>query len=189
VYISPIKRFKSALLKYVGKISCKKPLTVVSYHETNFYISNMSEVKKDRKQVHIGHNIQRTREIVGIKQFALAESCGWSQQQMSKLENSETIDDGTLDIIAEKLGVTSEFIKNFDEEKAIYNIQSNNIFNDHAVNSSQHSSPHIEYHPVDQLVQLLEKYLQADQKKANQIESLTKTVMDLAEEVKNMKGK
>lgn len=149
----------------------------------------MSEEKKDRGFVHHGHNVKRLREIMGIKQFALADSCNWSQQQMSKLENSETIEDETLGIIAKELGVTSEFIKNFNSDNAIYNIQSNNIFNDHAVNSSQHSYPHIEYHPVDQLVQLLEKYLKDDQRKAAQIESLTKTVMNLAEEVKRMKGK
>lgn len=77
---------------------------------------------------------------------------------MSKLENAEVVDEDSLAKIAKELGVTSGFIKNFDDEKAIYNIQSNKIFNDHAVNSSQHSSPHIEYHPVEQLVILLEKY-------------------------------
>tara|TARA_R110002020_G_scaffold41684_1_gene122710 strand:+ start:264 stop:785 length:522 start_codon:yes stop_codon:yes gene_type:complete len=173
----------------VSNLFGKKPLPVVSYHVTNFYISIMSEEKKDRGFVHHGRNVKRLREIMGIKQFALAESCNWSQQQMSKLENSEIIEDETLKVIAKELGVTSEFIKNFNPDSAIYNIQSNNTFNDHAVNSSQHSYPHIEYHPVDQLVQLLEKYLQDDQKKTAQIESLTRTVMDLAEEVKRIKGK
>lgn len=149
----------------------------------------MSEAKKDRGYIHHGNNLKRTREIIGLKQLALAEDCGWSQQKMSQLENSEEIDEDTLKLVAEKLGVTPEFIKNFNEEKTIYNIQNNNIFHDQAVNSSQHNKPHIEYHPVDKLILLLEKYLQDDQKKAAQIESLTKTVMDLAEEVKMMKGK
>ncbi|WP_233756656.1 helix-turn-helix transcriptional regulator [Algoriphagus sp. AGSA1] len=166
----------------------KKPPAVVSYHKVNIYLSIMSEVKKDRGQIHVGNNVQRFREMLGIKQYSLAESCNWSQQQMSKLENSETIEDETLEIIAKELGVTSEFIKNFDPDKAVCNIQSNITYNDHAVNSSQHNRPHIEHHPVDQMVKLLEKYLQDDQKKTAQIESLTKTVMDLAEEVKRMKS-
>ncbi|MBN7813088.1 helix-turn-helix transcriptional regulator [Algoriphagus sp. H41] len=149
----------------------------------------MSEAKKDRKQIHLGHNIQRIREIVGIKQYALAEACDWSQQQMSKLENSEYIDDSTLETIAEKLGVTPEFIKNFDDEKAVYNIQTNNTFNDHAVNSSQHNRPNIQYYPVDQIVKLLEKFIADDKQKSAQIESLTNTVKELAEEVKRMKSK
>lgn len=148
----------------------------------------MSDLKKDRGFVHLGNNIQRLREMIGIKQYTLAESCGWSQQQMSKLENSEVVDDETLEIVAKGLGVSPEFIKNFNEEKTVYNIQNNNVFHDHAVNSSQHNKPHIEYHPVDQLIKLMEKYLQDDQKKTAQIESLTKTVMDLAEEVKKLKG-
>ena len=160
---------------------------MVPYHETNFYISIMSEVKKDRDFIHHGNNVKRFREMMGIKQYALAEECDWSQQQMSKLENSEIIEDEPLEKIAEKLGVTAEFIKNFDPDKAICNIQTHITYNDHAVNSSQHNRPHIEHHPVDQMVKLLEKYLQDDQKKTAQIESLTKTVMDLAEEVKRMK--
>ena len=124
---------------------------------------------------------------MGIKQYALAEECGWSQQQMSKLENSEIIEDETLAIVAEKLGVTPEFIKNFNEEKTVYYIQNHNTFRDNS--STQHFKPQINNGSVDQLFQLLEKYLQDDQRKTAQIESLTKTVLDLAEEVKRMKGK
>lgn len=143
---------------------------------------------QDRDQVHLGWNVQRVREIIGVKQTALAEACGWSQQQMSKLENSEFIDDGTLNIIASQLGVNSEFIKNFREELAIYNIQSYNTFNDHAINSSQHNKPKIEYGANEQLVKLLEKFIEEDKRKSEQIEFLTKSVMDLAQEIKRMKG-
>ena len=142
---------------------------------------------QDRDQIHLGRNVQRVREIVGVKQTALAEACGWSQQQMSKLENSEFIDEGTLDIIASQLGVSAEFIKNFREELAIYNIQSYNTFNDHAINSSQHNKPEIEYNSNDQLVKLLEKFIEEDRKKSDQIEFLTKSVMELAQEIKKMK--
>lgn len=41
----------------------------------------MSEAKKDRGYVHHGNNLKRTREIIGVKQLALAEDCGWSQQK------------------------------------------------------------------------------------------------------------
>ncbi|MGF7229825.1 helix-turn-helix domain-containing protein [Arachidicoccus sp.] len=76
-------------------------------------------------------------EAFKIKQIDLGLRCnGWSQQQISKLEQMETIDDDTLDILAMGLGVTIDFIKNFKEEKAIYNIQSNNTFNDSS--STQH---------------------------------------------------
>jgi transcriptional regulator with XRE-family HTH domain len=146
----------------------------------------MSGAKRDRKQIHIGHNIQRTREIVGIKQFALAESCGWSQQQMSKLENSEDVEDETLETIAKNLGVTPEFIKHFNEEKTVYYIQNNNTFRDNS--STQHFKPVLNNGSVDQLMSILEKYLEEDKKKSSQIESLTKSVMDLAEEVKRMKS-
>ena len=145
----------------------------------------MNATFKDDETVHFGHNVQRIREIIGIKQYALAEECKWSQQQMSKLENSEFIDDGTLDIIANGLGVTSEFIKNFKEEKAIYNIQNNNTFHDNS--STQHYKPTISNDPANQLIKLLEKFIQDDQKKTQSIAELGKAVLDLAEEVKKLK--
>lgn len=145
----------------------------------------MKTAFKEEEPVHLGNNVQRIREIIGIKQYALAEECQWSQQQMSKLENSEHIDDGTLEIIAAKLGVTSEFIRSFKEERAIYNIQNNNTFHDNA--STQHYRPTISNDPADQIVKLLEKFIQDDQKKTQSIAELSKAVLDLAEEVKKLK--
>jgi transcriptional regulator with XRE-family HTH domain len=140
---------------------------------------------QENDSIHLGNNVKRIREIIGMKQFALAEACGWSQQQMSKLENSELIDDGTLDIIASNLGVNIEFVKSFREEKAIYNIQNNNVFRENS--STQHYKPVLNNSPVEQIVSLLEKFIEEDRKKTNQIEFLTKSVMDLAQEIKRMK--
>jgi transcriptional regulator with XRE-family HTH domain len=140
---------------------------------------------QENDSIHLGNNVKRIREIIGMKQFALAEACGWSQQQMSKLENSDLIDDGTLDIIASNLGVNIEFVKSFREDKAIYNIQNNNVFRENS--STQHFKPILNNSPVDQIVNLLEKFIEEDRKKTNQIEFLTNSVMDLAQEIKRMK--
>ncbi|WP_332913805.1 hypothetical protein [Algoriphagus boritolerans] len=45
------------------------------------------------------------------------KTAGGVSKKMSQLENSEEIDEETLKIVAEKLGVTPEFIKNFNDEK------------------------------------------------------------------------
>ena len=73
----------------------------------------------------IGRNIQRLREMMGIKQDVLADKLGLSQQKISKIEQSETIEEALLEQVAEALGVTPEAIKDFDEEKVVYNIQNN----------------------------------------------------------------
>jgi uncharacterized Zn finger protein len=44
---------------------------------------------------------------------------------VSRLEEKEVIDDELMEQIAAILKVPAEVIKNFDEEKAIYNIQNN----------------------------------------------------------------
>lgn len=75
---------------------------------------------------HIGRKISRIREIRGMKQEALAYELGISQQAISKMEQSERIEDETLSRVATALGVTPETIRNYSDEAAIYNIQNNN---------------------------------------------------------------
>lgn len=78
-------------------------------------------------KTHHGRNLKRFREMLGIKQEALALDLGdeWSQKKISRLEDKEVIEDELLDQVAAVLKVPAEVIKNFDEEKAIYNIQHN----------------------------------------------------------------
>jgi len=79
------------------------------------------------KIIHQGRNIKRFREMLGIKQDALALDLGLSQQAVSALEQKEALDEQLRQQIAALLKVPAEAIKNFDEEKAI-NIISNNSF-------------------------------------------------------------
>lgn len=147
----------------------------------------MQTAFKDEETVHLGYNIKRIREIIGIKQTELGAKCngGWSQQQISKLENLEVIDESTLGIVAEGLGVTSEFIKNFKEEKAIYNIQNNN---DNATQNANYIHT-ANYQPVEKIVEIFEKFMAEDKQKTALIEKLTSAVASLAEKVEALKGK
>ena len=83
-----------------------------------------------KEKIHQGRNVKRFREMLGIKQDALAIDLGddWNQQKVSLLEQKETIDDELLQQISEVLKVPVEAIKNFDEEKAVNIIA--NTFND-----------------------------------------------------------
>lgn len=77
------------------------------------------------EKTHIGRKVARLRELRGIKQEILAESLGISQQAVSKLEQSETIEETTLTRIAKALGINPDLIKSFNEESVINNIQNN----------------------------------------------------------------
>ena len=70
---------------------------------------------------HIGRKISRIRELRGMKQETLAEELGISQQSVSQMEQSESLEDEKLDKVAKVLGVSKEAIKNFSEE-TVFNI-------------------------------------------------------------------
>ena len=77
-------------------------------------------------KVHEGRNVKRFREMLGIKQDALAYELGetWNQQKISLLEQKETIGLPLLQQISDAMKIPVEAFQNFDDEQAI-NIISN----------------------------------------------------------------
>lgn len=73
------------------------------------------------KKIHEGRNVKRFREMLGIKQDALAFELGedWNQQKISLLEQKEAIDAGLLQQIAGALKIPVEAFQNFNEEQAV----------------------------------------------------------------------
>ncbi|PBI92479.1 Helix-turn-helix domain protein [Flavobacterium sp. ACN2] len=104
------------------------------------------------KPRHIGRNISRIRELRDMKQEALAIALGVSQQSVSNLEGSESVDDEKLARIAEALGVSTEAIKNFSED-AVFNIIGN-TYND---DSSSIKNYNCTFNPLDKLLEVIEK--------------------------------
>ncbi|MRT16519.1 helix-turn-helix transcriptional regulator [Vitellibacter sp. q18] len=125
------------------------------------------------KTNHIGRKISRIRELRGMKQETLAEAMGISQQSISHIENSETVDAEKLQKVAEALGVTKEGIENFSEE-AIFNIIGNTVTN-HDNSSLFAYQP--TFNPLDKLIEvveenkkLYERLLKAEQEKNSYLE-------------------
>lgn len=87
----------------------------------------MSTTTDRPNKIHIGRNIKRFREILGVKQEALALTMGeeWNQKRISMMESKPKIDEELLDEVAKALKIPAEAIKNFDEEKTMFNIQHN----------------------------------------------------------------
>lgn len=108
------------------------------------------------KPKHIGRNISRLRELRGIKQEALAIAIGVSQQTISNIECSETVDDDKLQLIAKELGVSTEAIKQFSEENVI-NYFNNNFYDNSASNGQGASLPTFNFNPIDKLVEAYEE--------------------------------
>lgn len=104
-------------------------------------------------KIHEGRNVKRFREMLGIKQDALAADLGddWNQQKISLLEQKESIDTALLQQISNALKIPVEAIQNFDEEQAITVISS--TFNDQAAVVNNNPV----FHSIDKLVQLHEE--------------------------------
>lgn len=127
---------------------------------------------------HIGRKISRIRELRDMKQEALAQALGTSQQSISALENSENIDDEKLAPIAKALGVSLEALKNFSDEAAI------NFFNNFYDNSGSGQGafgPIFNFNPLDKLFAsyeenkaLYERLLQAEKDKVEFLEKILK---------------
>lgn len=100
---------------------------------------------------HIGRKIGRIREMRGIKQDTLATELGVSQQSISRIEQSETIEDEVLEKIAKILGVTTGAIKNFTEEAVV------NYFNNTFHGSNHGPFYHCTFNPLDKLLELVEE--------------------------------
>lgn len=122
------------------------------------------------KPNHIGRKISRIRELRDMKQEALAQALGTSQQTVSAIENSETVDDEKLQAIAEILGVTVEGIKNFSEE-AVLNIIGNTLNDGSVINGNAY---HCNFNPLDKVVELYERLVQAEKDKVEYLEKLLK---------------
>ncbi len=126
------------------------------------------------KPKHIGRNISRIRELRQMKQEALAQAIGVSQQTISTIENSESVDEEKLLQIAEALGVTAEGIKNFSED-AVLNII-NNTFNTNdngiAILKTEIYQPN--FNPLDKVIELYERLLEAEKEKVALLEQLKK---------------
>ncbi len=107
---------------------------------------------------HEGRNVKRFREMLGIKQEALAYELGddWNQKKISLLEQKEVLEPEVLYKVSQALKVPEIAIRNFDEEKAI-TIIANTVNNNDNANGNASFSYYPTVNPIEKLVQLHEE--------------------------------
>ncbi|MBS7565329.1 helix-turn-helix transcriptional regulator [Mucilaginibacter sp. Bleaf8] len=118
----------------------------------------MSTATDTPKNIHQGRNVKRFREMLGLKQEALAVALGgdWSQKRVSLLEGKETIEEDILAQVAAILKVPVEAIKNLDEDKAVNIIA--NTFTDFKDNASAiNNNCSLNFNPIDKVLELFEE--------------------------------
>ena len=132
------------------------------------------------QKIHQGRNVKRFREMLGIKQDALAYDLGedWNQKKVSMLEQKEVIEDSLLKQISTVLKIPVEAFQNFDEEQAV-NIISN-TFNDQS--NGYNYYPTFNVNPIEKWIEALEEIkrlnLELLKSKDEQIKVLEKLLKD-----------
>jgi transcriptional regulator with XRE-family HTH domain len=142
----------------------------------------MTNTDRPAGKIHHGRNIKRFRDMLGIKQEALALELGddWSQKKVSRLEENERVEEDVLEQVAKILKVPVEAIKRFDEDTAI-NVIGNTVttVNDNATGQLFQFNP--TFNPIDKLVEafdenkkLYERLLKEKDEKISLLEILMK---------------
>ncbi len=107
------------------------------------------------QKIHQGRNVKRFREMLNIKQEALAYDLGedWNQKKISMLEQKDVIEDNLLKQISAVLKIPVEAFQNFDEKQAI-NIISN-TFDNGAIGYQMNDN--CTFNPVKEVLKLHEE--------------------------------
>jgi transcriptional regulator with XRE-family HTH domain len=107
------------------------------------------------QKIHQGRNVKRFREMLGIKQEALAFDLGndWNEKKILMLEQKDVIKDDILDQISNSLKIPVEAFQNFDEEQAVNVIA--NTFGNNGIGYQRNDNP--TFNPIEQVLKMHEE--------------------------------
>jgi len=118
------------------------------------------------KTPHVGKKIERIRTIRGMKQETLAVLLNVTQGAVSRMEQSEHIEEEKLQSVATALGVTVDTIKNFDEDALL--MGTSNFFSPHF--QDQSAAVINQFNPAEKIVELYERLLASERKRVEELE-------------------
>ncbi|GAA4454302.1 helix-turn-helix transcriptional regulator [Rurimicrobium arvi] len=132
-------------------------------------------------KIHEGRNVKRFREMLGIKQDALAIDLGddWNQKKISLLEQKESIEPALLQQISSVLKIPVEAFQNFDEEQAV-NIIANtfNIEKDAYIGNPQAT---FNINPIEEMKKLHEEKITLYERMLHEKEEMMQVMKGLLE--------
>jgi len=132
----------------------------------------MERILNSTNAAHIGRKIERVRRLRGFSQTQLGDKLGISKQAVSKLEQTEKLDDEKIKKVADALEVTEEGLKNYHEERVLYNTI--NFYDTSGVSASGICSNNIENlntFDIHQAMSLYEKLLAVEKNKVDKLRS------------------
>lgn len=134
-------------------------------------------MNKSVRPGHIGRKISRIRELKGIDRETLAIGLGVSQEVISEIEESETIEEQKLKKMAKILGMSGEAIKRFSEVATV-----NYFSNFYDTSSSQGNNfgnyGNTTFHPLDKLMRVYDRLSEATEENRRLYERLLQSEKD-----------
>jgi len=109
--------------------------------------------------MHVGKNIGKIRELLGIKQESLALTLKISQQTVSKIEQTENLREQTIERIAKALNVSPNMVLYYNEQILIDFIKGT-VKQDTQIDSPGHLLL------LEKIIELYERLLKAEREKA-----------------------
>ncbi len=152
-----------------------------------FYICYMINLNTmPNHTIHQGRNVKRFREMLGIKQDALAWELGedWNQQKVSLIEQKETIEENLLRQISSVLKIPVEAFQNFDEENAVNVIA--NTFGDNACVGNPNST--FNFNPIDEIKKLHDDKMALYERMLKEYERMLKEKDEMIARVERLVG-
>ena len=126
------------------------------------------ETAEYTNMLHVGRKIERVRRLRGMTQTELGDALGISKQAVSKIEQTEELDDERLKPIAKALGVTEDGLKRFNEETVLYNTI--NFYENCGVTTSAVSNNHtFNNFPIEKTIEMFEKLLKKEGEKFERV--------------------
>jgi len=120
------------------------------------------------KKSNHGANVRRWREWRNINQDVLAEQIGVSQTTLSSYEKKEKLEPEILEKIAKALDIPVEAITEIGEGTTV------NIINAHNNQSVSAIVNSPNFNPIDKIVELYDKLLEAEKEKVVMLQEVLK---------------
>lgn len=119
---------------------------------------------------HMGLKISGARRLVGVTQQDLADRLGVTKQAISKLEQTENVDDQRLNKVADALGISVEGLKKFRNDNVLYT--TNNFYEKCGVQATNVGSTNVEnmhQFSIEQFMKLFEELLKMEREKFEKV--------------------
>lgn len=151
----------------------------------------MEENNGNSKNIHVGHNITRFRHLRGLKQEALAEMIGITQQTLSHHEQQRNVNPEVLKRIAIALNVPEDVLQNLEDDNTTFIIENNTFGDNDNIGIGVHveQDKHNIYNPIEKVVELMERLLESEQQKSKALEERLSRLEELIKKEIDQKKK